>query len=78
LWSPGEELLIALARKLMDDRQLSVPEAVIERIVHSLERSPAAIRAFIAKADAKALAEARPITLGLVRELIAEEDVGLS
>lgn len=78
LWRPDDELLAALARKLLDDRQLSVPTPVIERIVHSLERTPGAIRAFIAKADSRALSEARPITLALVRELIAEEDGSLS
>ncbi len=78
LWVPDEELLSALARKLFDDRQVSVPDAVIERVVHSLERSPNAIRRFVAKADAKALAEARPINLALVRELMAEENDGLS
>ncbi len=78
LWAPNDELLVALARKLLADRQVVVPEGVVERIVHSLERSPDSIRNFVAKADAKALSEARPISLSLVRELIAEEDKGLS
>jgi len=78
LWAPDEELLSALARKLLDDRQVVVSDAVIERVVHSLERSPNAIHHFIAKADAKALAEARPINLALVRDLVAEESDGLS
>ncbi len=78
LWAPNDELLVALARKLLADRQVIVPEGIIERIVHSLERSPESIRNFVAKADAKALSEARPISLSLVRELIAEEDTGLS
>jgi chromosomal replication initiation ATPase DnaA len=78
LWAPNEELLTALARKLLDDRQISVSEAVIARIVHSLERSPNAIRQFIARADARALGEGRPINLALVRDLMAEECDGLS
>jgi chromosomal replication initiation ATPase DnaA len=78
LWKPDDELLAALARKLLEDRQLPVPAAVIARILQSLERSPEAVREFIARADAKALSEARPITLSLVRELIAGEDGGLS
>jgi len=78
LWQPDDELLASLARKLLDDRQLTVPTPVIERIVQSLERTPGAIREFIAKADSRALSEARAISLSLVRELIAEEDGGLS
>lgn len=78
LWAPDEALLAGLARKLLADRQLAVPDAVIARIVHGLERTPGAVRAFIADADAKALSEARPINLALVRELLAERDGGLS
>jgi chromosomal replication initiation ATPase DnaA len=78
LWTPDEALLTQLAHKLLADRQLTVPDGIVERVLQSLERSPDALREFIAKADAKALSESRPITLSLVRELIAEEDGGLS
>lgn len=78
LWKPDDELLAGLARKLLEDRQLAVSSTVIARILQSLERSPEAVREFIARADAKALSEARPVTLSLVRELVAEEDGGLS
>lgn len=72
LWAPDETLLAALARKLFTDRQLVVPDAVIAQMIRSLERSPAAIRDFVAKADEKALAENRAVNLSLVRELIAQ------
>lgn len=78
LWRPDDDLLAALANKLLADRQLTVPPAVVARMLQSLERTPQAVRDFIARADAKALSEARPITLPLVRELIAEQDQGLS
>lgn len=71
LWAPGDDLLAAIARKLFSDRQLAVPDAVIVRMIRSLERSPFAVRAFVAEADAKALAEGRAVTLALIRELIA-------
>jgi chromosomal replication initiation ATPase DnaA len=71
LWEPDEGLLRALAHKLFADRQLRVPEAVVDRMLHFLERSPEAIRDFIALADARALAEGRPITVALIRELLA-------
>ena len=73
LWAPDDELLAAIARKLFGDRQLAVPDAVIARMVMSLERSPAAMRDFVARADERALAEGRAINLALVREMLAEE-----
>jgi chromosomal replication initiation ATPase DnaA len=78
LWKADEALLARLAQKLLADRQLSVPDSLVERVIQSVERSPEAVREFIARADAKALSEARPITLSLVRELLAEADAGLS
>ncbi len=72
IWAPDDALLAALARKLFADRQLQVPEAVISQMIVSLERSPAAIRDFVARADAKALAEKRPVTTALIRDLLGE------
>ena len=72
LWAPDDALLAALTRKLFTDRQLAVPDPVIMRILRSVERSPAAVRDFVARADARALAEKRPITAGLVADLLAE------
>ena len=72
LWAPDDALLAAIARKLFNDRQLTVPDAVIERMVRSLERSPAAFRDFVARADERALAEGRSINLALVRDMLAE------
>jgi len=70
LWTPDDALLAGIARKLFDDRQLAVPDVVISKMLTSLERSPAAIRDFVRRADAKALAEARPVNLALLRELL--------
>ena len=68
---PEESVLRQLAQKLFADRQLPVPDDVIAHIVTVLERSPAALRDFVAEADATALAEARPLNLFLVRRLLA-------
>lgn len=78
LWQPDDALLAALTRKLFTDRQLAVSDAVVMRILRSLERSPSAIRDFVARADARALAEKRPITAVLVGEMLAEDEGGLS
>ncbi|MEI9997189.1 MAG: hypothetical protein WDM91_21515 [Rhizomicrobium sp.] len=72
LWAPDDALLTALTRKLFTDRQLAVPDPVIVRILNSVERSPAAVRDFVARADARALAEKRPVTVSLVGDLLAE------
>lgn len=69
--APDDNLLDSLARKLFADRQLAVPDAAIAHMVRSLERTPAAIRDFIARADAKALSEKRAISLPLIRDLLA-------
>jgi chromosomal replication initiation ATPase DnaA len=61
-----------LARKLFADRQLSVPDAVVAQMIRALERSPAAVRDFVARSDAAALAAKRPITPGLIRDLLSK------
>jgi len=71
LWAPDDALLAALARKLFEDRQLRVSADVIHRMLTALERSPAAIRAFVEKLDQEALARHRRITPSLVSELLA-------
>jgi chromosomal replication initiation ATPase DnaA len=72
LWEPDEQLLTALAGKLLADRQLVVPAQVVSRMLAGLERSPAAIRDFIALMDERALSQKRAVTLGLLRDLMAE------
>ena len=73
LWAPDDALLEALARKLFADRQLSVHDAVVAQMIHGLERAPAAVRDFVARADAAALAQKRPITPGLMRDLLSKD-----
>lgn len=70
LWAPDDALLMGLAVKLFADRQVSVPENVVALMIRSLERSPSAIRDFVARADALALAEKRPININLIKELL--------
>lgn len=71
LGAPDDALLARLAAKLFADRQLQVPEAVIRLMIERLDRSPEAIRDFVAAADARALSEKRPINQGLIREMLA-------
>ena len=71
LWAPDDALLMGLAVKLFADHQIQVPESVVSHMIRSLERSPGAIRDFVARADATALADKRPITLSLIKDLLA-------
>jgi chromosomal replication initiation ATPase DnaA len=75
LGGADEALLMALAVKLFADRQVQVPETVVTELVQQLERSPAAIRDFIARADATALSRQKPINLQLIRGLMADPGV---
>ena len=70
LWAPDDALLMSLAVKLFADRQLQVPENVVAHMIRSLERSPEAIRDFVARADAAALAAKRPINSSLINDLL--------
>ena len=72
LGEPDEALLMALAVKLFADRQVNVPEPVVTKLVQELERSPAALRDFIARADEEALRQQKPINLQLIRGLMTE------
>ncbi len=72
LWAPDDALLMGLAVKLFADRQVQVPESVVAHMIRELERSPAAIRDFVARADAEALARKRPITLNLIKDLLSD------
>jgi len=72
LGQADEGLLMALAVKLFADRQVTVPEAVVTGLLRGLERSPAAVRDFIARADREALSRQKPINVQLIRELMAQ------
>jgi len=78
LWAPDDALLMGLAVKLFADRQVQVPESVVTHMIRKLERSPAAIRDFVAGADAAALAQKRPITLSLIKDLLAGQGASSS
>jgi chromosomal replication initiation ATPase DnaA len=74
LWSPDDVFLSRLVRRHFAERQLEVPAPVVEHILNSVERTPAAIARFIDGADRRALSEKRPISLRLVMQLLGGSD----
>jgi chromosomal replication initiation ATPase DnaA len=72
LGAPGEALLMALAVKLFADRQVTVPQSVVTHLVRTLERSPAALRDFIQRADNRALEEKKPVNIKLIQSLMQD------
>jgi hypothetical protein len=50
-----------------------VPDTVIRRIMIQVERTPAAIAAFIARLDHRALGQKRAVTERLVLELLESQ-----
>lgn len=70
---PDDALLSAVLVKLFADRQVAVPANLIPYLVSRMPRSIGAARALVAALDARALAEARPITRALAGEILGSE-----
>ena len=68
---PDEALIAAVLVKLFADRQLAVGEDVVAYLALHLERSFAAAQEAVAALDSAALAEHRPVTVPLVRRVLA-------
>lgn len=69
--APDDRLLASVLIKLFSDRQLTVGHDVIKYILPRMERSFAAARDIVAKADHLALAEKRGISVPLMRQVLA-------
>lgn len=70
---PDDALLSAVLVKLFADRQVAVPANLIPFLVSRMPRSIGAARALVAALDARALAEARPITRALAAEVLGAD-----
>lgn len=69
--SPDDELMAVVLSKLFSDRQIFVPQGVVEFILPRVERSFLALRDIVNRIDRKALAEKKAVTIPLVRDLIS-------
>ncbi|MBK5928794.1 chromosomal replication initiator DnaA [Rhodobaculum claviforme] len=70
LEAPDDALLSAVLVKLFADRQVAVPAALIPWMVARMERSLAAARDLVARIDARALAEGRPVSRPLAAAVL--------
>jgi chromosomal replication initiation ATPase DnaA len=73
LGSPDDTLMAVVLTKLFSDRQIFVPQEVIEFILPRIERSFLSLRDIADKIDRRALAEKRPVTVPLVKEILAPQ-----
>ena len=69
---PDDPLLAAVLVKLFADRQLAVGEDVIAYLLPRMERSFAAARQVARAIDEASLSQRRPVTVPLVRTVLAE------
>jgi chromosomal replication initiation ATPase DnaA len=67
---PDDMLLRAVLLKLFTDRQLAVGEGLIGYLVRRIERSFAAARAVVARLDAEAMRQKRPLTRAFAAEIL--------
>ena len=75
---PDDALLAALMLKLFADRQIAVAPEVPAYVVPRIERTFAAVASLVDALDRAALAEGRPVTVPLVRAVLALGESGAS
>jgi chromosomal replication initiation ATPase DnaA len=75
--APDDALLSAVLVKLFADRQISVAPALIAYLASRMDRSFAAARDLVARLDALALAEGRPVTRALAARLLDRPEADL-
>ncbi len=71
---PDDALLSAVLVKLFADRQITVAPALIPYLAQRMDRSFAAARDLVARLDALALAQGRPVTRALAAALLDSPD----
>jgi chromosomal replication initiation ATPase DnaA len=69
---PDDALLAAVLVKLFADRQIAVAPTLIPFLVARMERSLDAAGRIVAALDARALAEGKPITKAMARDVLAQ------
>lgn len=67
---PDDSLLSAVLLKLFADRQIAVSPSLVSWLVGRMERSLATAQTLVARLDARALAEGRPVGRALAAEVL--------
>ena len=70
LGAPDDDLLAAVLRKLLADRQLLVPAGLIGWLVPRMPRSHAAAAALVARLDSAALAQGGPVSRPMAQAVL--------
>lgn len=68
--APDDTLMAVVLTKLFSDRQISVPQEVVQFVLTRAERSFDSLRRIVAAVDRKALTEKRAVTVPLVRDVL--------
>jgi DnaA regulatory inactivator Hda len=71
---PDDTVMGALLIKMFSDRQIKVSVEVISYLLRHMERSHAAARLVVEAADQRSLARQKPITVPLLRDLLASAE----
>lgn len=74
--APDDILLAALLEKYFADRQLAVPQTVLHYVVARIERSFVAVANLVEEMDKQALAHKKKVSLGLARDILAQQANG--
>lgn len=72
IMSPCETLLQNIIVKMFADRQIDIGEDVLKYILPRMERSFAAAKDIVTRADAAALSQKRPVTVPLIRDILID------
>lgn len=68
--APDDQLMAVVIAKMFSDRQIFVPQEVVEFIIRRITRSFAAIGQAVADIDRAALAQKRAVTVPFVRDIL--------
>lgn len=71
---PDEALLAIVLAKMFSDRQIFVTQDVIDFIMPRIRRSFEAVRAVANEIDRQAMAQKRPVTVPLVRDILNRQE----
>jgi chromosomal replication initiation ATPase DnaA len=74
---PDDELLAALLKRLVADRQLAMSQPAQDWVLHHLPRSPASLREAVALLDRESLASSLAITRSLAIKVLNQGDFAI-